>query len=63
MKGILNGNDLQICSTKKYLASRDRIIAAVDMHRRAIQLVNYVNQSIHAVHISHYLYCNIISDT
>ncbi|XP_025160064.1 uncharacterized protein LOC109503932 isoform X2 [Harpegnathos saltator] len=36
MKYILNGNHLQISATKKYVASRDKIIAAVDMHRRAI---------------------------
>lgn len=43
MKNILSGNHLQTCATKKYIASRDRITAAVDMHRRAIQLVNYLN--------------------
>ncbi|XP_025160074.1 uncharacterized protein LOC109503788 isoform X2 [Harpegnathos saltator] len=36
MNDILNGNHLQISATKKYVASRVKIIAAVDMHRRAI---------------------------
>ncbi|XP_025160066.1 uncharacterized protein LOC109503932 isoform X4 [Harpegnathos saltator] len=45
MKYILNGNHLQISATKKYVASRDKIIAAVDMHRRAIQYSELLKNS------------------
>ncbi|XP_071567605.1 uncharacterized protein [Temnothorax nylanderi] len=39
MKNILTGINLQreMCVTKKYAISRNRIIAAVDFHRRAIE--------------------------
>ncbi|XP_024871341.1 uncharacterized protein LOC112454277 [Temnothorax curvispinosus] len=39
MKNILSGINLQreMCVTKKYAISRNRIIAAVDFHRRAIE--------------------------
>lgn len=51
MKNILNRNDLQICATKKYdEIFRDRITAAVDVHRQAIQLVHYLNRSTDIIH-------------
>jgi len=41
MKHILNEINPHICLTKKYAISHNRIIDAVDFHRRAIELVNY----------------------
>jgi len=39
MKNILNGINPQKKITEKYAISHNRIIAAVDFHRRAIELV------------------------
>lgn len=36
---LLSQTDSQMCTTKQYIISRHRIIAAVDFHRRAIELV------------------------
>jgi len=41
MKHILNEINPHICLTKKYAISHNRIIDAVDFHRKAIELVNY----------------------
>ncbi|XP_067212000.1 uncharacterized protein [Linepithema humile] len=37
MEHILSEIDPQMCSTEKFIISRDKIIAAVDFHRRAIE--------------------------
>lgn len=39
MKHILSKINPQMCFTKKYVISHNRIIAAVDFHKRAIELV------------------------
>lgn len=51
MENILNENEALLSMTKRYIKSRDRISAAVDMHRRAIQLVCLLNQ-IHLKRVS-----------
>ncbi|XP_032675076.1 uncharacterized protein LOC116845932 [Odontomachus brunneus] len=55
MKNILNGNELQICATKKYTAFRDRIIAAVDIHKRAIQYCELLNKNFGFIYLFSFL--------
>ncbi|XP_025160092.1 uncharacterized protein LOC109503782 [Harpegnathos saltator] len=40
MERILIGNDLQMSATKKYVLYRDKIAAAVDIHKRATEFSN-----------------------
>jgi len=40
MKHILSELNPHMCLTKKYVLSRNKIIAAVDFHKRAIELVS-----------------------
>lgn len=47
---MLSDNNLQICMEKKYIILKNKIIAAVDMHRRAIESVCYKFQN-HLLHI------------
>lgn len=45
MSLILSGYDLRLCTNKEYIIIHNNIVAAVDMHRRAIELVYYLKFS------------------
>lgn len=47
MEHILSEIGQQMCLTKKFIISRNRIIAAVDFHRRALELVNCLSKLCH----------------
>ncbi|XP_039311103.1 uncharacterized protein LOC113003323 isoform X3 [Solenopsis invicta] len=52
IKNILSGINPHMCLTKRYTISHDRIIAAVDFHRRAIEFSDLLEASFGRVYLA-----------
>ncbi|KAF3054374.1 Odorant receptor 313 [Nylanderia fulva] len=52
---LLSQTNFQICTTKQYIISRHRIIAAVDFHRRAIEYSELLKRSFGPMYLMYFV--------